>query len=220
MVTPPERSLAEYWPLFGLRLATPRLILTPLQDADLVETLDLILGGIHDPGRMPFTMPWTDAPRDELIANSLRYYWTSRAESTPAKWGVPFLVRRRGVLVGLQELTGTDFAVTRTVATGSWLGAAHQGEGIGTEMREAVLQFAFDHLKAQRADSAAFTDNQPSLRVAEKLGYQHDGTAIVQRRPGERAVEQRLVLTPERLVRSNWAVQARGLPACRAYFGS
>ena len=81
------------------------------------------------------------------------------------------MVRRGGVLVGLQELMAKDFAVTRTVETGSWLGAAHQGDGIGTEMREAVLQFAFDHLKATRADSGAFVDNPRSLRVSEKLGY-------------------------------------------------
>ena len=107
---------------------------------------------------MPFKMPWTDAPRDELIANTLRYYWTSRGASTPANgrcrsWSA------RGVLVGMQDLVSKDFAVTRTVRTGSWLGAAHQGSGIGTEMREAVLQFAFDHLRAERADSGAFTDN-------------------------------------------------------------
>jgi RimJ/RimL family protein N-acetyltransferase len=216
-VTP--RELAEYWPIFGLRLATPRLVLTPLQDDDMVETIDLILGGIHDPSRMPFTLPWTDAPRDELIPNALRFYWTSRAASTPDNWTLPLMVRRAGVLVGMQELEAKTFAVTRTVGTGSWLGTAHQGNGIGTEMREAVLQFAFDHLKAERADSGAFTDNSQSLRVSEKLGYRHDGTAVLQRRPGERVVEQRLTLSPGDFRRSNWAVQVRGLPQCRSYFG-
>ncbi len=118
-----------------------------------------------------------------------------------------------------RRLAAKDFAVTRAVGTGSWLGAAHQGNGIGTEMREAVLQFAFDHLKAERADSRAFTDNPQSLRVSEKLGYRHDGTAVLQRRPGERAVEQRLTLSPGEFRRSNWAVQVRGLPLCRSYFG-
>ena len=124
-----ERTLAEYWPVFGLRLATPRLTLTPLQDDDLVETLDCILAGIHDAGRMPFAMPWTDAPRDELIANALRYYWTARGSCTPEAWTVPFVVRRGGVLVGLQDVIGRSFAVTRTVNTGSWLGLAHQNDG-------------------------------------------------------------------------------------------
>ncbi len=218
-MTPTDRTLAEYWPVFGLRLATPRLLLTPLQDDDLVETLDLILSGIHDAGRMPFAMPWTDAPRAELIPNTLRYYWTNRGATTPESWQLPFMVRRAGVLVGLQELMAKDFAVTKRVETGSWLGAAHQGDGIGTEMREAVLQFAFDHLKATRADSGAFVDNPRSLRVSEKLGYSRDGTDVRQRRLGERVVEQRLTVDPARFVRSNWAVQVRGLPLCRGFFG-
>ncbi len=218
-MTPPGRALAEYWPVFGLRLATPRLVLTPMCDDDLVETLDVILSGIHESSRMPFAMPWTDAPRDELIANTLRYYWTSRGSNTPAKWSVPFVVRMRGVLVGMQDLMSTDFAVTRRVSTGSWLGAAHQGVGIGAEMRSAVVQFAFDHLRAERADSGAFTDNSASLRVSEKLGYRPNGTAVWQRRPGERAVEQRLTLSPNDFRRPGWDVQIAGFAACRGYFG-
>ena len=214
-----RRDLAEYWPVFGLRLATPRLILTPLRDEDLAETIDVILAGLHDPADMPFALPWTDAPRDELIANTLRYYWTARGGSTPEDWTLPFIVRRAGAVVGLQELRAKNFAVTRTARTGSWVGGAHQGDGVGPEMRSAVVQFAFDHLKAVRADSEAFTDNPRSLRVSEKLGYRPDGTEVRQRRPGERAVEQRLTLDPSDFRRPGWDVQVRGLPDCRDFFG-
>jgi RimJ/RimL family protein N-acetyltransferase len=218
-VSPTPLPLAAYWPIFGLRLATPRLVLTPLQDADLPEIMELILAGIHEPDRMPFALPWTDAPRDEMVANALRHYWSTRASSTPDDWAVPFMIRRKGELVGMQDLTGRNFAVTRTVSTGSWLGSAFQGQGIGTEMRSAVVQFAFDHLAADRADSGAFTDNAQSLAVSRKLGYRPDGTAVLQRRPGERAVEQRLTVDRTTFVRPDWMVQVRGLPACRSFFG-
>ncbi len=184
--------LARFWPLLGLRLATPRLVLAPLRDSDMPDLLDLVLDGVHEPGAMPFLLPWTEAPRDELIPNTLRYWWTSRGALVPTDWALPFVVRMSGTVLGVQDLMAKDFAVTRTVHTGSYLGLAHQGRGIGTEMRAAVLDFAFDHLKADRADSSAFTDNPASLRVSEKLGYQFDGTRVVQRRPEERAVEQRL----------------------------
>lgn len=218
-MSPTPLPLAAYWPIFGLRLATPRLVLTPLQDADLPEIMELILAGIHEPDRMPFALPWTDAPRDEMVANALRHYWSTRASSTPDDWAVPFMIRRKGELVGMQDLTGRNFAVTRTVSTGSWLGSAFQGQGIGTEMRSAVVQFAFDHLTADRADSGAFTDNAQSLAVSRKLGYRPDGTAVLQRRPGERAVEQRLTVDRTTFVRPDWMVQVRGLPASRSFFG-
>lgn len=218
-VSPTPRPLAAYWPILGLQLATPRLALTPLQDADLPETCELILAGIHDGAVMPFAVPWTDGAPAEVIANSLRFYWSTRAASTPDNWTVSFTVRRQGVLVGMQDLRGKDFAVTRTVNTGSWLGQAYQGQGIGTEMRSAVLQFAFDHLKADRADSEAFLDNPRSLAVSRKLGYRPDGSAVLRRRPGERAVEQRLTVDRTTFVRPDWMVQFRGLAGCLPYFG-
>lgn len=212
-------ALTRHWPIFGLRLASPRLILQPVCDDDLAEIVDLVLSGIHDPAGMPFLTPWTDAPRDELIRNTLQFFWRSRAASEPENWSVSFAVRSRGALLGIQELAAEYFAVTRTVNTGSWLGRAHQGRGFGTEMRCAVVDFAFDHLKASRAESAAFSDNPASHEVSRKLGYALNGDRVVQRRPGEAAVDQRLLLTPATFIRPSWAVQVAGLDACRGSFG-
>lgn len=219
-MTPTTRdALTRHWPVFGLRLATPRLVLRPVTDDDLAELVDLVLAGIHDPADMPFLQPWTDLPRGELITETLRYHWRTRATSRPENWSVLFAVRARGTLLGTQELSGEQFAVTATVGTGSWLGLAHQGRGFGTEMRSAVVDFAFDHLKATRAESDAFADNSASLAVSRKVGYLANGDAVRQRRPGERAVEQRLVLTPATFRRPSWAVQVAGFEACRAAFG-
>ena len=220
MTTSSRDALTRHWPIFGLRLATPRLILRPVCDDDLAELVDLVLGGIHDPAEMPFLTPWTDAPRTELVAATLRYHWESRAASKPTNWSVHFAVRSRGALIGSQEISGTNFAVTRTVGTGSWLGRPHHGQGFGTEMRLAVLDFAFDHLKATRAESAAFVDNPTSLAVSRKTGYTPNGDAVVQRRPGEAAVEQRLLVTPATFRRPDWAVQVAGFEACRGSFGA
>lgn len=219
MTTTSRDALTRLWPLFGLRLATPRLILRPLCDDDLAELVDLALTGIHPKDQMPFAAPWTDAPRDEMIENTLRYQWRRRAESEPKDWSVAFAVRSRGALLGTQEISGRNFAVTRVVASGSWLGLAHQGQGHGSEMRSAVVDFAFDHLKATRAVSAAFSDNAASLGISRKLGYVADGTDVVERRPGEAAVDQRLLLTPESFRRPPWSVQVAGFEACRGSFG-
>jgi RimJ/RimL family protein N-acetyltransferase len=223
MSLPPVEStrarLVAYWPVYGLRLESPRLTMEMLSDDDLPELIEATLAGIHDPERMPFAFPWTDAPPDALVPNTLRHYWESRSRFRPEAWSIPFGVRHDGLLCGIQEIEATKFALLRTVSTGSWLGRAFQGRGFGTEMRASVLQFAFDHLAATRAESAAFTDNPTSLNVSAKLGYQPDGSAPMERRPGEVAVNQRLVVTPETFRRPDWSVRVSGLHACGALLG-
>ena len=120
---------------------------------------------------------------------------------------------RDGRVVGTQELGATEFAVIREVATGSWLGLRHQGRGIGTEMRAAVLMFAFDALGATRARSAAFVDNPASLRVSDKLGYRPDGSETVARR-GVATDDVRLLLTPDAFRRPDWGLAVDGVAAC------
>lgn len=212
-------SHLDPWPLRHLVVTTPRLELRPEDDDGLRELVALAHDGVHPPEQMPFSTPWTDAPATELGPNMLRFFWSQRAALTPEAWTVSFLVRRHGRVVGTQSLSAVDFAVTRTVQTGSWLGVQHQGAGIGTEMRLAVLLLAFDHLGARQARSAAFADNPASLAVSAKLGYHADGTDVVARR-GTPAVEHRLVVGAVDLVRPGWVPDLRGLEHCRAVLGA
>jgi RimJ/RimL family protein N-acetyltransferase len=212
-------SHPDPWPLRHLVLRTPRLELRPDDDAGLLELVDEAYRGVHRPERMPFLVPWTDADPRELGRRVLQYYWGERAGLGPQKWAVHFLVRHEGRVIGTQELSGIDFRIVREVETGSWVGLRHQGRGFGTEMRAAVVAFAFDHLGAVRARSGAFTDNPGSHRVSARLGYRPDGSVWVARR-GEPAENVRLVLAPEEFVRPSWKVEVEGLDACRAQLGA
>jgi RimJ/RimL family protein N-acetyltransferase len=207
--------MPDPWPLRHLVLRTPRLTLRPDDDEGLHELAALALQGVHPPEQMPFGVPWTDQPPDELVRGTLQYHWHVRSRLTPADWEIHFLVRREGRVIGSQGLTGKQFAITREVSTGSWLGMAHQGRGYGTEMRAAVLALAFDHLGAGTARSGAYTDNAASLRVSEKLGYRVDGTHIVVRR-GTPATEIRLLVEPDHFVRPEWTLDVSGLDGCQA----
>jgi len=137
-----------------------------------------------------------------------------RSQLTPRCWHISFLVRHDGRVIGAQSLSARDFAITREVSTGSWLGIAHQRYGFGTEMRAAVLLLAFDHLGATTARSGAFVDNPASLRTSEKLGYQPDGTSTHTRRDTA-VTEIRLVLDAAHFVRPEWTLQVDGLDGCR-----
>lgn len=207
--------MTDSWPLWRLELRTPRLTLRPDDDAGLVELTAEALRGVHPPEQMPFQVPWTDAAPERLVRDTMKFYWANRAALSRDDWHVHFLVRYEGTVIGCQSLAGKDFPVLREVGTGSWLGRRFQGRGLGTEMRAAVLMFAFDHLGALTARSGAFTDNSASLAVSRKLGYVPDGTELIVRR-GQPASNVRLVVTPENLVRPDWKLEVDGLEQARA----
>ena len=175
-------TIEDRWPLFGLRVRTPRLELRPA-DQDLgLRVAELAAAGIHDPATTPFEVPWTDVEPPELQRASMQFLWRCWGTLTPEGWRLPFAVLVDDEVVGIQDLAADHFATRLTVATGSWLGRAHQGQGLGTEMRATVLHLAFAGLGARRAETGAWHDNPSSQAVTRKLGYRPNGDRIGLRR--------------------------------------
>lgn len=192
-----------HWPLWDLRIRTPRLELRSVREAEMADLSELIDGGIHDPATMPFLIPFTDAPNPQRVHDSYRFWMGCWAGWSVESWRLVLAAYSDGRCVGSQDLQATDFPTLRTVTTGSWLGLPHQGHGLGREMRAAVLQLAFEGLGAQRAATEAFEDNVASLRVTESLGYHPNGSEVVRRRDG-RATVRRYVLE-----RDDWEPRRR-----------
>ena len=214
-----EVKIEDVWPLFGLRLRTPRLELRPVRDDDLPALVESALAGIHDPERMPFGVPWTDAEPEELARSFAEYHWRNRVNTRADRWGIQFAVFHGGRPIGIQELHARDFAVLRTVESGSWLTRAHQGVGLGTEMRAGLLMFAFDILYAEWAQSSAAEWNRASLGVSDRLGYARNGVNRVQSRPGEITNEIRLRLHRDAFARPDWRLAADGVEAALRQLG-
>ena len=210
---------SPHWPLAGLRLHTPRLELRWPSLDDLDELATLAVGGVHDPQVQPFSVAWTDIPAAELPSSALQYHWSQWAAWRPGDWSLDLVVVLKGAIVGAQGLKAKDFAVVREVHTGSWIGLRHQGQGIGTEMRAAVLSLAFDELGAESARSHAHRDNAASIGVSRKLGYADDGTERFMVR-GQAVSALRL-----RIDRATWQarpplrVRVSGLEPCLPWFG-
>ena len=160
-----------HWPLFDLEISTPRLTMRYIDDDSATRLATLAAEGIHDPEFMPFGMPWTRHESPELERQALQYYWRCRVETSPQSWLVNFAVIVDGEVVGSSGLMAEDYPTMRQFETGSWLGRAYQGRGIGTEMRIATLAVGFLGLDAEWATTGAWHDNGPSLGVTTKLGY-------------------------------------------------
>jgi RimJ/RimL family protein N-acetyltransferase len=157
----------------SLRIRTPRLELRLPTIAELRQLYRVAEAGIHDPAVMPFEIPWTDDLNEETF---LDYHREQLASTTPAELHLNLVAFLDGQPIGTQGINSRD---NGRFVTGSWLGAAYQRQGYGTEMRSAILSFAFDAAGADVAVSGAFVDNPGSRGVSRRLGYRETGSHFV-----------------------------------------
>jgi RimJ/RimL family protein N-acetyltransferase len=166
-------------PLTDLRIGTPRLELRIATRAELRELAAVARRGIHPPEEMPFAVAWTDRIHEpDAVDRFVAFHESNVADWRPDEWHLDLVAFHDGRPIGVQSLSGKSFPETRTVSSGSWLGQEWQGRGLGTEMRRAVLQLAFEELGAERAHSGALAGNEASLAVSRKLGYLEIGMSM------------------------------------------
>jgi RimJ/RimL family protein N-acetyltransferase len=193
------------WPVHGLTLRTPDLELRGMTEASATALAELVPPDLeHHP----------DLAHLSPAADVLQAYWRGAGLWLPSDWVLSLAVFRDGAPIGLQALEGKDFAARRVVDTHSWLVQDQRGQGLGKQMRTAVLSLAFGALGARRAITEAWSDNAASLGVSRSLGYDDNGVDL---HPGRREM-QRLVLRAQ-----DWApahhVEISGLEACLPLLG-
>jgi RimJ/RimL family protein N-acetyltransferase len=193
--------------LRALRVRTPRLELRLPDRDELVALAEVARAGIHPPERMPFYVPWSDRAQLPGFVDEFVAHHEGRIAGWDEAWSLGLVAFHEGRPVGEQSLRRAGDVVD----TGSWLGAAWQNRGLGTEMRAGVLELAFRGLGFDAATSGAFVDNPQSQRVSEKLGYRQAGTST--HAPRGQPAEERLY----RLERADWrcpvAVELAGVEA-------
>jgi RimJ/RimL family protein N-acetyltransferase len=213
-------TLADVWPLFGLRLRSERLVLRLPTDAELLELIALAKAGIHPPDEMPFGVAWSTIPSPTFERQFLQHHWSIRGAWSPEQWVLNLIAELDGVPVGSQSVRGNAFAIHRTIDTGSWLGRAYQGRGLGKEMRAAVLGFAFDGLGARVAETSAFLDNAASNAVSRSLGYVENGVGSLAPEGVARPTQKFRMTVEDWRARPRPALTIDGLDACRELFGA
>ncbi len=145
---------------------------------------------------MPFDVPWTVQESPLYERQFLQFYWRHRAEWKPENWTLSMVVVVDGRIVGTQAISAIDLAGRKTMETGSWLAMSEQGNGLGKEMRAAVLHFAFAGLGALRSESGAMEDNVQSIAVSRGLGYVECGDRYIVRQ-GQRTRQIRFAIERE-----------------------
>lgn len=208
------------FPLFDLRITTPRLELRLPSDDELVGQLAAVAQGVHKLAEVPFHTDWVSRPSPEREREYLKHHWSQRANWQPHDWNLLLGCFVDDEPVGSQSIAGANFSTLRRFNTGSWLSQPHQGKGLGTEMRAAVLELGFVGLEASLATSGARLENAASLGVSRKLGYRDNGQVPVMM-GDQPTTEQLLALTREDWLahRPDIDIDITGLEPCLDMFG-
>ena len=212
-------ALTSLWPLFGLTLTTPRLVLRPITDDDIPAAV-AAASERHPRSRPePLQHPLDGTARGGAGHRTWRSgTGAAAARATPEDWTLLLGIWHEGQFIGCQDIGAKDFATLKTVSTGSWLKQSVQGRGLGKEMRAAVVLYAFDWLGAEVAESEAAAWNAASLGVSRSLGYELNGTT---RTAWGSKVEdvQKVRLTPATFKRPDWTLKVEGHEAAAKFLG-
>jgi len=156
------------------RLDTEQLLLRPLRPGDGSTIHASVLETLDDLRRFPASMSWA---MSEHLAETAEEYARRGAANWIIRADFPMLALHRdnGEHVGNVGLHRFNWA-TRVFEIGWWCRKRFQGQGLITEAARAMSEFAFANLGARRVWCLCDDENSASWRVAERLGFEHEGT--------------------------------------------
>lgn len=152
-------------------------------------------------------MPWTK--EHQSIADSLKYIRRSKADwlmRTRLPLGI--FESATGRLVGGSGLERIDWAL-RSFEIGYWLRVGTEGHGYAQETVRLLTRMAFGQLLANRLQIIMDPRNVRSERVAQRAGFQLEGTLhhTSLDSTGAPADRQVYALTPDTYRQLEWATE-------------
>lgn len=145
----------------GFILETPRLVLRKYTLAD-VPALEAVLGD-------PIAMEFYPAPYDRQgVEDWIKRHLERYKRDGHGLWAM--LLKGSGELIGDCGCAIQDVEGRNEVEVGYHVRRDLWRRGYATEAAQACVQYAFDHLGANRVISIIRPENIPSRRVAEKNG--------------------------------------------------
>jgi len=116
-------------------------------------------------------LPWEGFEDVDAARGFIEGFAKARGEGTR---------RLLGIWVGDELVGGTLFPSinprSRTAEAGVFLAAPARGRGIVTRAVAAMLDWAFTERGMHRVEWRCAPGNEPSRRVAQRLGFTHEGT--------------------------------------------
>jgi RimJ/RimL family protein N-acetyltransferase len=168
-----------------MRIEGPGFVLRPERAADAPAMAQAFA---DDPG---LAVDWgVEQPPDEPLA---RRWLTEHAQLWANGEGCHLAVAdpATDVLLGGVNFHHIELA-HRRAEVGFWLAPGARGRGIGSAAVEAACRWAFERWSLVRIEMTTLPDNEASLGLARKLGFQREG--VMRSRNFERGEHVDLVL--------------------------
>jgi ribosomal-protein-alanine N-acetyltransferase len=125
-----------------------------------------------------FLEPWEPTWRhDELTEGAYRTRVVRSKQEYNSGQAVPFLVFKRDntTLLGGLTVGYIRRGAAQSCMIGYWMGERYSGQGHMFAALEIVIPYIFSALELHRIEAACIPDNERSMRLLQKAGFQREG---------------------------------------------
>ena len=157
-------------------LRSERLLLRQLKYSDAAKWSQLRYANLD------WLKRW-DPTNPEGPAETFTYRQLIRAKNVAAREGtgyswvlaLPQLHASNPPLIGQVAVSGVQWGAARSASIGYWIDQSHAGFGLMPEACALVIDHCFSTLRLHRLEINIRPENEPSLRVVQKLGFRDEG---------------------------------------------
>lgn len=162
------------------RIDTERLIMRPPQAGDGLMFHAAVVESLSELRRFLASLSWVAG--DQTV-DAAELHCRNAQLNFLARKDLPFLLLEKGSgeMVGVAGLHRTQWATPKT-EVGYWSRLSTSGRGYIIEAVDALVQYAFDHMRAVRVELITDEENHASRRVADRCRFALEGILRNERR--------------------------------------
>jgi ribosomal-protein-alanine N-acetyltransferase len=90
-------------------------------------------------------------------------------------FGLPFIIEHEGRLAGQLNVSGITYGSLSSATIGYWVSERFAGKGVTPTAVALATDHVFFTMGLHRMEICIRPENEPSLRVVEKLGFRYEG---------------------------------------------
>ena len=92
-----------------------------------------------------------------------------------AGYGLPFVIEYKGELAGQLNVSSISYGSLSSATIGYWVSERFAGKGLTPTAVALATDYCFFTVGLHRMEICIRPENEPSLRVVEKLGFRYEG---------------------------------------------